>query len=80
MGFLRANYYFKPLFDFFLELAKVFDSGTIAEPHTDYVCAWSEHSIALSHVSSVHSQRDCSRRLECTLGHSFLVAVCGLLK
>lgn len=42
-------------------LAKLFYSGTIAGPHTDYVCAWSEHSIALSHVSSVNSKRDCSR-------------------
>jgi hypothetical protein len=54
-------------------LAILFHSGTMAGPHTDYVCAWSEHSIALSHVSSVHSQRDCSRRLECMLGHSFKV-------
>jgi hypothetical protein len=45
-----------------LVLANLFDSGTIAGPHTDYVCAWSEHSIALSHVSSVYSWRDCSRR------------------
>lgn len=32
-----------------LSLAKLSYSGTIAGPHTDYVCAWSEHSIALSH-------------------------------
>ena len=47
--------------EFTQTLANPPDFGTIAEPHTALVCAWSEHSIALSHALSVHSKRDCSR-------------------